>query len=167
MVEMRVHRIGMDQQGQALVVLIDGSEERLLPILIGHFEAYAIAMEVHGEKFKRPLTHDLFINTLEALGHRIERVEITKLERGTFYALLHVSAGAGKIAVDGRPSDAIALALRASAPIYIAEDVLEQAQVLVSDTGEGDDTEKFRELIEKVGLGEEPDLADSDESASE
>lgn len=163
MVQMLVHRIGMDQQGQALVVLIDMPEERLLPIIIGPYEAHAIAMELHGEKFKRPLTHDLFINTLHALECELRQVEVTRLEERTFYALLHISDGRHTVTVDARTSDALALALRAGAPIFVAEEVLEEAQVLVSSLADGDETEKFRELMSQIRISDESEGGPTEE----
>jgi uncharacterized protein len=158
MVEMAVHRIGMNQQGHALVILADMNGARLLPIVIGTFEAHAIAMEMRGEHFERPLTHDLFIDALEALGHSITRVEITRLENSTFYGLVFLSAHGTTIEIDARPSDAIALALRAKARILVAEGVLQQAQVWAGDLLEetnNDEVDLFRELLGKVSLSGE------------
>ena len=153
MVEMTVSRIGLNQSGQALVILSDLPEERLLPIWIGMFEAQAIAIELEGEAFERPLTHDLFTNVLETLGRRVEKVEVTRLEGGIFYALLHITnGGAPDIEVDARPSDAIALALRADAQIFVAEQVLDEHGVRVSDLEETDEMMRFKELMEKADL---------------
>ena len=175
MVEMSVHRIGLDQSGQALVILSDLSGQRLLPILIGPFEANAIAMELRGEKFERPLTHDLFTHTLEALGFRVSTIEIVKLDGGIFYATLHVSDGVREVEIDSRPSDALALALRANARIFVAEEVLQEAQVLVSDLDDSEEDEmaRFRELMARVNLGtaqveppvepDEPDVENEDD----
>lgn len=152
MVEMVVTRIGMNQHGQALVILGDLQGERLLPIWIGMFEAHAIAIELEGEPFDRPLTHDLFTNVLEALGRRIVKIEVTRLDDRIFYALLHISDGEEVLEIDARPSDAIALALRAEADIYVAEEVLDQAGVLVSDLSDSDELTRFKELMEKADL---------------
>ncbi len=154
MVEMTVSRIGMNQQGQALVILGDPAGERLLPIWIGPFEAHAIAVEMQGEPFERPLTHDLFTNTLAALGQRLVRVEITKLEEGVFYALLHITDGEHVLTVDARPSDAIALALRAEARIFVAETVLAEAQVRADDIQDGDEMERFKQLLRGTPLAQ-------------
>lgn len=159
MVEMVVRRIGMDQQGQALVILSDLSGERLLPILIGPFEAHAIAMEMRGEKFERPLTHDLFVSALDALGYTLVRIEVTRLESGVFYALLHIGNGERVTEVDSRPSDAIALALRTAAKVYIAEEVLDQAQVRMGDIEDAEEEERsaFKDLIEQAGIDSDAD----------
>jgi bifunctional DNase/RNase len=175
MVEMTVYRIGLNAQGHALVILSDLEETRLLPIVIGPFEAQAIAMRLRGERFERPLTHDLFANTLHALGHELLRIEITKLEAGTFYAVLVIQTDIGITELDARPSDAIALALRAEAPIFVAESVLHEAQVLVSDLSQEDEEaeiELFKRIMGQVKPGTEfpdtePDSTGDDDLPSE
>jgi bifunctional DNase/RNase len=158
MVEMSIYRIGLNPQGHALVILADLENTRLLPIVIGPFEAQAIAMVVRGERFERPLTHDLLTNALTALGHRLLRVEVTKLEEGTFYAVLVVQTDDEITELDARPSDAIALALRVEAPIFVSEQVLAEAQVLVSDL-QTDDDESELELFKRI-MGHVPPGAD-------
>lgn len=172
MVEMTVNRIGMNQQGQALVILGDAEGERLLPIWIGHFEAHAIAIEMEGAPFDRPLTHDLFTNTLEALGERLEKVEITKLQDRVFYAVLHITDGERVLELDARPSDAVALAVRAQARILVAEAVLDVAQVRMSEIEDTDEVDKFRALMEQAevfrqGRGDPESLEDTDELPDE
>jgi len=164
MVEMFVYRIGMDEQGQACVVLMDLAKERMLPILIGPYEAHAIALELHGEKFRRPLTHDLFMTTLETLGERVGGLAITRLEEGTFFAVLTISNGRRVVQVDARPSDGIALALRAGAPIQVAEAVLAEAEYhpVPEAADEADEEARFRELMRGMRLPE--DLEDEGES---
>ncbi|MEN6343891.1 MAG: bifunctional nuclease family protein [Armatimonadia bacterium] len=165
MVEMLVHRIGMNQQGHTLVILADLQQVRLLPILIGEYEAYAIALALRGETFERPLTHDLFANALQALGHRLTRVEVTKLENGTFYGLLHLTTSTGSVTLDARPSDAIALALRTNARIFVAEQVLGEAQVWAADLedDENDELTQFRKIMGNMGLDADEPPADVDE----
>ena len=157
MVEMFVYRIAMDQEGQAFVVLMDTTEERMLPIVIGPYEAHAIAMVLHGEAFRRPLTHDLFINTLTACGRQVRRLEITRLEDSTYYAVLHVTDGRQVVEVDARPSDGIALAMRAQAPIYVAEEVLAVAEYRTVAGDDQAEAEQFRELMQRVRFLEEPE----------
>ena len=161
MVEMTVWRLGVDQQNQVLVILSDPSDERLLPIVIGPCEANAIAMELRGEGFERPLTHDLFINLLETLGRRLTKIEICRLEDSVFYAYLFISNGEHVSQVDSRPSDAIALALRANAKIYVADEVLEQAQVLRSDIEATEEMQraKFQDIMTKVDISAEDEDA--------
>lgn len=159
MVEMRVYRVVMNQQGTAFVLLQDTDGDRLLPIVIGGFEARAIAMKLENEYFERPLTHDLFVNTLRETGYEIRRVEITRLHDTVFYGLLHVSDGETHLEIDSRPSDAIALAVRVAAPIYVAEEVLRQAQVLRSEVDESATQERFRQIMGALSNGR---LADRD-----
>jgi bifunctional DNase/RNase len=154
MVEMTVQRVGIDPSRQALVILADQEERRLLPILIGLFEAQSIAMAISGEDIGRPLTHDLLLAVITETGSELERVEITRLADRTFFALLHITRDNETLEIDARPSDAIALALRAEAPIFVAERVLEQAQV-IDETVEHDDqdVEKFKDLLGRIDLG--------------
>jgi len=156
MVRMTVQRVGIDPSRQALVILADEEERRLLPILIGLFEAQSIAMAISGEEIGRPLTHDLLLSVIKQLGWRLDRVEVTKLADRTFYAELHVSRNDEGLQIDTRPSDAIALALRADAPIYVAEDVLERAEVIDdAEEQEEQDLEKFKDLLGRIDLEEE------------
>lgn len=158
MVRMTVQRVGIDPNRQALVILADEEERRLLPILIGLFEAQAIAMAISGEDIGRPLTHDLLLGVIQTLGADLERIEVTRLDQQTFYALLHVRSDSETWAIDARPSDAIALALRAEAPIYVAEDVLEKAQVVdEAPDAEQDEQEvaKFKDLLDKIEIDED------------
>jgi len=156
MVRMTVQRVGIDPSRQALVILADEDERRLLPILIGLFEAQSIAMAISGEEIGRPLTHDLLLSVIEELGWALDRIEVTKLADRTFYALLHVSRDNQTLTIDSRPSDAIALALRADAPIFVAEEVLVRAQVIDDSAEEEEqDLEKFKDLLEKIDLDED------------
>ncbi len=156
MVRMTVQRVGIDPSRQALVILADEEERRLLPILIGLFEAQSIAMAISGEQIGRPLTHDLLLSVIKQLGWRLDRVEVTKLAERTFYAELHVCRNDEGLQIDTRPSDAIALALRADAPIYVAEDVLTRAEVIDdAEEQEEQDVEKFRDLLSRIDLDED------------
>jgi hypothetical protein len=133
MVQMFVYRVGIDPRGRVLLILADEPPTRLLPMVIGQFEAKAIAMELVGQRFERPITHDLLHSVVVSLGHRLERVDVVRLEDETFYAELTLRDGGDVVKVDSRPSDAIALALRAQAPIYVAEAVLERVAVRPED----------------------------------
>ena len=115
-----------DRRGEQLIVLKEkGGNGRLLPIIIGIFEAESIRMKVRGVKTARPLTHDLLKDTIEQLGATLERIVIDNLESGTFFAKLVLKTTNGhEVRVDARPSDAIALALRTEAPIFVEEKVL-------------------------------------------
>lgn len=108
-----------------IMILKDPETEDSLPIWIGPLEATAIASELEGIEFSRPMTHDLFASVLSHLEAKLESIEVCDLKANTFYALLHVKLGDRELVIDSRPSDAIALALRCEAPIYVAEEVLE------------------------------------------
>ncbi len=150
MLQMLVHGINIDVvSNQPVVILKDLQSHYYLPIWIGQFEATSILMELQGIKPSRPLTHDLLKTTLEALNAHLVRVIINDLVDGTFYARLNLTFQHGEIEIDSRPSDAIALAVRFGVPIYVAEEVIEQASI-VAEEGEEIQVEKFREFLEKL-----------------
>jgi hypothetical protein len=131
----------------------DGAEARLLPIWIGHPEATAILLALQDVEPPRPMTHDLLNSVISSLDHLVERIEITRLEEGTFYAAIVLRGEEQSIAVDARPSDSIALAVRTGSPIYVAEEVLSEAAVLaevVTEIDEEAEVEQFREFLEEV-----------------
>jgi bifunctional DNase/RNase len=131
---------------QPIVLLREVAGDRYLPIWIGAVEATAIAFAQQGVVPARPLTHDLFRDVLQALGHELKQVRITGLRDGVFYAELIFSGG---VEVSARPSDAIALALRTGTPIFGAEEVLEEAGIAIPDEQE-DEVEKFREFLDQI-----------------
>lgn len=131
---------------QPLVLLRELEGSRYLPIWIGAVEASAIAIAQTGEPSPRPLTHQLMDRIVHALGDELEEVRITEVDDGVFHALLHFASGAQ---VDARPSDSIALALRAGARIVCAEDVLDEAGI-ASGRDEDAEIEKFREFLDHV-----------------
>jgi len=111
-----------------IIILKDDSGERTLPIWIGLLEATAIASELENVEFSRPMTHDLFRNVLGELGAKLERIEVIDLKDNTYYALIHLGVADRRMKIDARPSDAIALALRHKAPIFVAPEVLDLSQ---------------------------------------
>ncbi len=130
MKEVKVSSLGLDKTSNTPVVILQEKDgERVLPIWIGPGEASAIAMELAGMKFSRPLTHDLFTAVLRGLGSELQRVLITKVVDNTYHAELILARNGDMISLDARPSDSIAIALRAKAPIYAHEDLLEQASI--------------------------------------
>jgi bifunctional DNase/RNase len=131
---------------QPIVLLRESGGERYLPIWIGAAEATAIALAQQGVVPVRPLTHDLLVDVLAALGHELTQVRITELRDGVFYAVLALSGG---VEVSARPSDAIALAVRTGAQIVGSEDVLAEAGITIADEQE-DEVEKFREFLEDI-----------------
>jgi hypothetical protein len=121
MIEVKVWSLAVDEKNQLPVVILqslDGTKR--LPIWIGPPEASAIAMEIAGKKFQRPLTHDLLVSILAGLGAKVRRVEITDLRDTTFYAKIYLEANGELLAVDARPSDSLAVALKSKARIFVA-----------------------------------------------
>lgn len=128
-------------------------ERRVLPIFIGLPEANAIHLALEGRSPARPLTHDLMINVLTELGSRLDKVVITDLDEGTFYAELHLVGPAGEMVVSARPSDGVALAVRVGAAIHVADSVLDEAAAPLEQDGDevsDEVVEQFREFIEQV-----------------
>jgi bifunctional DNase/RNase len=137
---------------QPIVLLREESGPRFLPIFIGSPEATAIVYALQGLETPRPMTHDLFKSVLDDLAVRLERVEITELHDGTFYAEIELDREGTKTRISSRPSDAIALAVRfgADIPIFADENVLEEAGVLFDADEEEDQVEQFREFLDQV-----------------
>ena len=130
MVEVVVARLGLDSTTQSYVlVLQEKGGTRLLPIWIGQPEAESIVMQIHNIKRVRPLTHDLCKNLILGLGGSLRRVQITRVEKNTYYAELHINRGDNVVQIDARPSDSIAIALRLSAPIFASETLLSSIEV--------------------------------------
>ena len=131
-----------------ILVLRDEAGERTLPIWIGMFEAHAVALQLENSTSARPMTHDLLKHMIEALGGTVTEVHITDVRDGTFYALVYLSANGDQVAVDSRPSDALALALRTRAPVYVAEHVLADTRPLEAPTSQ--DTERLQHWLESL-----------------
>lgn len=131
-----------------ILVLRDQSGDQTLPIWIGMFEAHAVALQLENSTAARPMTHDLLRHTIEALGGRVLEVHITDVRDGTFYALVYLDVRGEVIAVDARPSDALALALRARAPVLVDEAVLANARPLEAPTSQ--DTERLQHWLESL-----------------
>ena len=137
-----------------IVVLKDVGSETVMPIWVGIFEANAIAIEIEKLAAPRPMTHDLTRNLIQNLNAELERVVITELKDDTYYAVIWLRQGDEPVAVDSRPSDAIALALRADCPIYVSEQVMRAATRLnTSGSPDGPSTEQLRGWLE--GLNDE------------
>lgn len=148
MIQMTVGGLGFDPRNLSpLVLLRDQEELNFLPIWIGVFEAASIAMVLQGVNPPRPLTHDLLTSMIESLGGKVERILITDIKEGTFFASIeYVTKEGKKQALDARPSDAIALALRVEAPIFVSEQVMMQAK-LVNAEKDAEETKKFKDFI--------------------
>ena len=135
-----------------IVVLKDDDEKFFLPIWVGIFEANAIALQLENVSTPRPMTHDLLKNVLGELDARVTRVVINDLRESTFFAQIRVNTAGRTLEIDARPSDAIALALRVEAPIFVAQTVLDQAQTITPDSA--DDEEKVKKWFEQLGPDE-------------
>ena len=145
MIQMKVSGLTIDPlTNTPIVILKDLDEKRALPIWIGLFEASAIATELEKISFSRPMTHDLLNELLKSVEANVMMIEINDLRENTFFAMIHILINGNKIAVDSRPSDAIALALRAKASIFVEEAVLEKSRNI--DVGmKLTDIDKFKE----------------------
>ena len=145
MVEVKVARLGLDSTTKTYVVILQEKHgERLLPIWIGQPEAESIVMQMNGIKRERPLTHDLCKSLIVGLGGTLRRVQITKVQKSTYYAELHVQRDGEIVQIDARPSDSIAIALRLSAPIFAQESLL--TAVATDDEDEIEATVEGEEL---------------------
>ena len=147
--EMKIKGLMIDPvSNMPIIILKNADSEAVLPIWVGIFEANAIATQLEQIVSPRPMTHDLLKNVIEGLQARIERVVITDLRDNTFFAEIHLDREGENLLVDARPSDAMALALRAEVPIFVEQLVLEKS----SKTGEGDSdqTERLRQWLETV-----------------
>jgi bifunctional DNase/RNase len=155
MVEVKVAHLGLDRSSNTPVVILQEKEgDRVLPIWIGPAEASAIAMELAGVKFSRPLTHDLVKQVIVGMGGELSRVVITRVQENTYYAELQIHRNDHVVQVDARPSDSIAVALRLDAPIFTQEDLLELTTVdtIESSTGEPGsiDADSLKSYLEKL-----------------
>lgn len=147
--------------GAYAILLKEVNGNRRLPIIIGAFEAQAIALEIEGIKPPRPLTHDLLKNLIDNLGASVIEVIVTELRENTFYSKIIIEVSGLTNDIDSRPSDAIALAVRTDAPIYVAESVMDIAGFIPSDEQETElkdlETEDFK--AEKIPTSKEAKLA--------
>jgi bifunctional DNase/RNase len=152
MVELTLIGVRVELPGNQPIVLLKESEgERYLPIWIGTAEATAIAFALQGVVTARPMTHDLMKNVLEELGVSVERISITELREGTFYATIEMARNGSKYEISSRPSDAIALAVRVGVPIFANEDVLTEASIVIrEDEDQEQEVERFREFLDNV-----------------
>jgi uncharacterized protein len=153
-VEVRIRGLMMDPAtNMPIVVLKDVASETVMPIWVGIFEANAIAIEIEKVAAPRPMTHDLTRNLIHNLNGELEKVVITELRDDTFFATLWLRQDNEQLAIDARPSDAIALALRADCPIYVSEQVMQSAKLNTSGPPEGPTAEQLRGWLE--GLNDE------------
>jgi bifunctional DNase/RNase len=156
--EMKVRGLALDPlSNMPIIILKDEEDKRSLPIWVGIFEANAIALELEKIATPRPMTHDLIKSILETVEARVTKIVVTDLKENTFYAVLHLQIGERELTVDSRPSDAIALALRVAAPIYVDEEVVRKAKTLEVATKDAeaepvktDDPDRVKEWLGSI-----------------
>jgi len=152
-----ISSLNMDPVTNSPIVILKEIEgEQTLPIWIGLLEATAIASEIEGVTFSRPMTHDLLKNILDKTDTKVKRIEICDLKDNTYYAIIHVTSKGKALSIDSRPSDALAIALRTRAPIFVSDEVLKKSkQIEASAEGvPADKTEKgkkWQDVLEKLG----------------
>jgi len=153
MYEMVIYGVSFDLVGKQPIVLLKTADgNKFLPIWIGHPEAAAILMKLQGASTPRPLTHDLVTDMLGELGVQIVRITVTELKENTFYASITVQQNGSEIEIDSRPSDAIALAVRADAKIFVADEVIDDSAIEFNQEPEdsGEVIDEFKKFLENV-----------------
>ena len=155
LVEMKVRGLALDPvSNMPIIILRDEEDKRSLPIWVGVFEANAIALELEKIPSPRPMTHDLIKNIIEAIDAQVVKVVVTDLRENTFFAVLHLRHGTAEYTVDSRPSDAIALALRVAAPIFVEEEVFPKAGKMEiakePEPVKTDDPEQLKEWLQNI-----------------
>lgn len=153
--QMSIYGINLDLFNSSPIVILKVEDEnRYLPIWIGQPEARSILMKLQNQQFSRPLTHDLAVNLVAELGGTLDRITVTALRESTFFATLRLSIDGRTVEVDSRPSDAIAIAVRADAPIFAANEVIEEAAVVfeeaIEDTPEDEVVDKFKDWMNQI-----------------
>ncbi|MDI6731379.1 MAG: bifunctional nuclease family protein [Candidatus Margulisbacteria bacterium] len=150
MIELQISGLGFDPKNMSPMVLLrDTADINFLPIWIGIFEAASIAMEMQGVKPPRPMTHDLLKTAIEKMGGIFQRILISEIRDGTFFANIEVEKDGKKLSFDARPSDAIALAVRTRMPIMVSEQVMMQAKLVNAEKDE-EETRKFKDFINNM-----------------
>ena len=149
MIWMKVRTVAMDQQMNPVVLLVDKAETLALPIWIGTPEAQSIALELQGVHMPRPMTHDLIRQILSQLTVSVTRIVVTDIQNGTYFAEIHLRTNGTDVVVDSRPSDAIALALRTEAPIYVEEKVA-AGGILLKKAFDEHEVEEFKKFLHNV-----------------
>lgn len=171
MVEVEIDSIRVSLMSQQrIVILKELDSERFLPIWIGPYEAEAITLSLNEVEVVRPLTHDLLRNIINDLGAQVTRVNITELRDDVFYARIILQVNGQEMAIDSRPSDALALAVRVHVPVFVDEEVMEAASTepeedLEAELPEGEESEErlevFKDFVESLDLGKLDDEEDS------
>ncbi len=149
-IEMTIKGLMVDPvTNMPIIILRDKDGQKILPIWVGIFEANAIALQIENVATPRPMTHDLLKNVINDLRGVVQKIVVSDLKENTFYALIYVTLQGDTVAVDARPSDAIALALRARVPIYVEESVIENAKT-IDFSAEKPDAERLHKWLESL-----------------
>jgi bifunctional DNase/RNase len=150
-IEMTIKGLMVDPiTNMPIIILRDKDGQRVLPIWVGVFEANAIALQIENVTTPRPMTHDLLRNVIQDLRAHIDKIVVSDLKENTFYALIYLTVNGDVVAIDARPSDAIALALRARAPIFVEERVIDHAKTVDLAAPEKGDTERLQKWLESL-----------------
>ena len=152
MIEMKVMGIALDTRtGSPIVVLHDKENRRALPIWIGSADASSIIRKIENLSVTRPMTHDLIISIIEKTGYKLSKVEINDVEKETYYATIFLEDSEGKeIEIDSRPSDAIAVAIRIDAPIFVTANVLSNGSVSTDSAKDAEEAEEFKNFVQSI-----------------
>jgi bifunctional DNase/RNase len=157
LIEMTIKGLMLDPvTNTPIVILKDKEGDRVLPIWVGLFEANAIALQIENVATPRPMTHDLLRNIITDLDGRVDRIVVSDLKENTFYAIVHLTVRGERVAVDARPSDAIALALRTRAPILVDETVIENAKTVDLGSERLENNEKVQKWLEALDPSDLP-----------
>lgn len=149
-VQMKIKGLMVDPvTNMPIVILKDDTDNRVLPIWVGIFEANAIALKVEQIETPRPMTHDLLQSVLGTFGAAVDKIVVSDLRENTYFAVIHLRIDGQEHLIDSRPSDALALALRVGAPIFVEETVLDQAKTIESDR-DLSDSERLRKWFENL-----------------
>jgi bifunctional DNase/RNase len=150
MIKSQIGGLALDVTTNSPVITLSPvGSDKILPIWIGHYEAWAIGMEISGITSKRPLTHDLIFAVIKAMGGEIEKIEITDLKEQTFFAVITIKLNGQTIGIDARPSDSLALALKAKAPIFVNENLYNLKKEERESSGLPDQ-ETLRDRLRKI-----------------
>jgi uncharacterized protein len=155
-IEMTIKGLMVDPiTNMPIVILRDKDGQKVLPIWVGTFEANAIALQIENISTPRPMTHDLLRNVIHDLKASVQKVVVCDLQDNTFYALIYLATAGDTVAIDARPSDAIALALRTRAPIFVEDTVVDNAKTvdLAADKADADRLHKWLESLDPEDLG--------------
>jgi len=156
LIEMTIKGLMVDPvTNMPIVILRDQDGHKVLPIWVGVFEANAIALQIENIETPRPMTHDLLRNVIQGLRAAVDRIVVCDLQENTFFALIHLQTAAGPVAIDARPSDAIALALRTRAPIWVDETVIDNAKTVdvAHDKQDADRLQQWLESLDPDDMG--------------